>query len=155
MLSVFATPLFAFMLCGENITLGAPPPSWISIAQKENKLYRYQNCAVAIHKHKIIWYSKSIEVNGGLKVYANFDDASFNYGIVVFDNMDPSIGEESYRYNTIKKLNGAIISIRTSMHNLKRVEVYYKEGNLTKMRYLYPYKEKNHFILEVQYGQKP
>ncbi len=152
---VLVTPLLAFNLCGEDIALGEKAPSWIASAKQAHGIYRYENCGVALKDKKIVWYSKSIEVNGALKVYPTFDGAHFSHATLLFDNMDPGIGEESENFTDTEQLNGAIISIRTSMHNLKRVEAFYKDGNLTKMRYRYPYKEKSRFILEVEYGHAP
>jgi hypothetical protein len=53
-----------------------------------------------------------------------------------------------------ENLKNWVFSLKSSEHKLENVEVFYKNGDVSKMTYKYPPNTTNEFILSVEYGKK-
>lgn len=54
----------------------------------------------------------------------------------------------------LDRIKSWMVSLKAGPHKLVKVEVYYKEGDVTKMSFEYPFENTNTVLFSVEYGKK-
>ena len=156
----------------EKLALGQSMPKWIHDSKtKKEKNNVFTNDIYSVQGDKsnhIVWYKRFIEVNGSLGVFKTWDKSKYSHATLVYSeggNLSNTknrtypkrtvkCGKQEMLCQNFENLESWVRSLKSSANKLESVDVYYKEGNVTKMTYKYAPETTRKFILSVEYGHK-
>jgi len=162
----------SFLQAFEKLEVGKPMPQWIyDKSTKKEKYNIYTNSTHSVQGDKnnnITWYKRFVQVEGSLGVSETWGTSTYSHATIIYSeggNLSnaknrtcPKItvkcSEKEMLCKSIKNIKSWVMSLKSSANKLDSVEVYYKNGDVTKMTYEYPPDTTRKFLLSVEYGQK-
>ena len=162
----------SFLQAFEKLEVGKPMPQWIyDKSTKKEKYNIYTNSTHSVQGDKnnnITWYKRFIQVEGSLGVSETWGTSTYSHATIIYSeggNLSnaknrtcPKItvkcSEKEMLCKSIKNIKSWVMSLKSSANKLDSVEVYYKNGDVTKMTYQYPPDTTRKFLLSVEYGRK-
>jgi len=162
----------SFLQAFEKLEVGKPMPQWIydkSTKIEKDNIYTNSTHSVQGDKNNnITWYKRFIKVKGHLSVSETWGTSTYSHATLIYseggnlssvkNKVCPKVtvkcAEKEMMCKNFKNLKSWVLSLKSSAHKLENVEVFYKDGDVTKMTYEYPPNTTNEFILSVEYGQK-
>jgi len=162
----------SFLQAFEKLEIGRPIPQWIyDKSTKKEKFNIYTNSTNSVQgdkNNKITWYKRFIQVDGSLGVYETWGTSTYSHATIIYSeggNLSnaknktcPKItvkcSEKEMICKSIKDIESWVMSLKSSANKLESVEVFYKDGDVTKMTYTYPPNTTRKFLLSIEYGKK-
>lgn len=178
MLKVLLLVVFTTLLSANDIIkLGNPMPSWIddpSTTKLKNNTYSNKTHFVQGDKNnKIIWYKRYIEITGGsfgvYKDWPNEDEkttSKYSHATIIYEEDGAISNKKSHNYVTVdcndesmlcdkfERIESWLVSLKAGPHRPVKVEVYYKDGDVTKMTYEYKNKNTNIVNFSIERGHR-
>lgn len=165
----------------ELIRLNSPMPSWINdplTKKSKNNIYTNETYSVQGNSdNKIIWYKRFLTITGSNfgppAEWKNEDGTStskYSHATIVYEE-DGHLSDEykkkfkkglvnvecnpnAIMCDKLDRIKSWMVSLKAGPHKLVKVEVYYKEGDVTKMSFEYPFENTNTVLFSVEYGKK-
>lgn len=161
-----------FLQASEKLEVGKPMPQWIydkNTKKEKDNIYTNSTHSVQGDKNNnIVWYKRFIKVEGALGVFETWGTSTYSHASIIYskggnlsnvkNKVCPKVtikcSEKEMICKNFKNLKSWILSLKSSANKLESVEVFYKNGDVSKMTYKYPPNTTREFILSVEYGKK-
>ncbi len=162
----------SFLQALEKLEVGKPMPQWIydkSTKKEKNNIYTNSTHSVQNDKNNnIVWYKRFIKVEGALDIFETWGTSTYSHATIIYseggnlsnakNKICPKVtvkcDEKEMICKNIENLKSWVHSLKSSANKLEYVEVFYKDGDVTKMTYKYPPNTTREFMLSVEYGKK-
>jgi hypothetical protein len=162
----------SFLQALEKLEVGKPMPQWIynkSTKKEKNNIYTNDTHSVQGDKNNnIVWYKRFIKVEGHLGVFKTWGTSTYSHATIVYseggnlsnakNKVCPKVtvkcGEKEMICKNFENLKSLVLSLKSSAHKLEKVEVFYKDGDASKITYKYPPNTTREFMLSIEYGKK-
>lgn len=162
----------SFLQAVEKLEVGNPMPQWIydkNTKKEKDNIYTNSTHSVQGDKNNnIVWYKRFIKIEGHLGVYETWGTSTYSHATVIYseggnlsnskNRVCPKItvkcGKNEMMCKNFNNLKSLVLSLKSSANKLEHVEVFYKDGDVSKMTYKYPPNTIREFMLSVEYGKK-
>lgn len=162
----------SFLQAFEKLEVGKPMPQWIydknTEKEKDNIYTNNTHSVQGDNNNNITWYKRFIQVEGALGVSETWGTSTYSHATIIYseggnlsnakNKICPKVtvkcGEKEMICKNFKNLKSWVLSLKSSANKLEYIEVFYKDGDVTKMTYKYPPDTTRKFVLSVEYGQK-